>query len=430
MPWRMSTAPSPDRVARSLHLAIVLLGLVPAFMVLLPWDFGSDMNPYRGFMRGTSLAVTIIQLPIAAIAFYGKFKLIPAIIDLPASTKIGLGLIWAIFLLSTFTVAANQAFALLGMLQLAVHLLFVLSLSYMVSGAYDVSHRQIWLAVGWSVVGYALLWLANIAFYHPQGDDWVWFVPALTNIRWIGFFALAGFCSGLGTLVLTAEGGINRRKIMLPLLFCAIGCFLAMYTASRGAIVAIIIAASFAAYAANDRTPVAATVLLTFLVAIAATAALPTPHPIYGLERIFGSAMQSGNIDALSSGRIHTWAATVEKITVRPWFGWGIDQFRFSGPEATLGFRHPHQSILQLLFATGIAGAGAIMMIAAPLLRRFPKVFLSPAQSAAGSYLVAGTVYGLYDGFFYYAYPVMVYLVAMAILVKPLPSQVATGKSD
>jgi O-antigen ligase len=439
MRHRMSSAAYPDRKTGPCCFAALLIGLVPLAMVLLPWDFGSEMTTYRGFMRGTSSSVTIMQALVAVFAFSKGFKIIPALISLPDSIKIGLMLFWATCVISAVTVAPLPALSSLGMLQLVMHLLFVLSLIHLLSAASSGVHCDIWNAVGWGIIGYAILCLANIILYHPQRNDWVWFVPALTNIRWIGFFALAGFCSGLGALVVSPTGRIERRQIALSLLFCTLSCFLALWTASRGAVLAIIIASAFAIYARKDRKALVTIILLASMTATAVAAALPVPHYLYGIDRLFGSAVTANDVNSFSSGRVLLWTETIEKIVIRPAIGWGIDQFRFAGPEATLGLRHPHQSILQLLFATGAVGALALVLIAIPLLRCLPITVASSSQTAAGSYLVAGTAYGLYDGFFYYAYPVMVYLAAIALLVKPqfappandrsgLPSPISEGR--
>ena len=399
-------------------------------MVLLPWDFGSDMNPFRSFMRGTSFSVTIVQMVVAAIAFRDGFRLIPAIIALPTSIKIGMVIFWVTFLLSTWTVAAKPAFALLGITQLCVHLLFALSIIYLISMRDDLVARDFWRASGLGVVGYALLWIANIVFYDPQGEDWMNFVPALTNIRWIGFFALTSFCSGLGMLATSDDRTIRHNGVKLGILFCSLGCFLALWTASRGAMLAICVAAAIVMLLAKDRKAIAATLLISVILAVAVIAVLPVPHPSYGLGRFAGSIAQSQDLNQLSSIRLELWIQTFEKILIRPWLGWGIDQFRFSGPETTLGFRHPHQSILQLLFATGIAGAFGLALILIPLIRQFPSVarLSVPSHWAAISYLAAGMIYGLHDGFFYYCYPVMIYLVSMAVLVKRASQPHAIGR--
>lgn len=174
----------------------------------------------------------------------------------------------------------------------------------------------------------------------------------------------------------------------------------------------------------------AAIVLAAVVFAIAVAAIIPVPHPAYGLERIFASALQTHGVDQLSSGRIQLWEDTISKVAAQPWLGWGIDQFRLSGPENSLGLRHPHQSVLQLLFSTGLAGVVALTLIAAPSLKHFPMTLASPARLAAGSYAVAGTIYGLHDGFFYYTYPVMIYIVSIAMVLKPDAQTTASDRSD
>lgn len=399
-------------------------------MVLLPWDFGDEMTPYRGFMRGNSIPVTIIELVFVLLALARGFSPAASIAALPGLTKAGLGLFAITVAWTTIFIAESSATAVLGMIKLFAHLMFGLAFAQQLSIWPRQQRQRIWLVSGLGVVSYCLLWGTNIVFHHPTGDDWKWLVPTLTNIRWIGFFSLAGFCSGLGALVLFCDGRIDRRRITLSLVFCTLGCFLAVWTASRGAILAILVASLFAVFFTKDRKTLAVIILVAFVIALSLAAALPVPHEAYGLERLLGITIHSSDLNELSSSRVQIWQETVKKIAVHPWAGWGIDQFRFAGPEMTLGIRHPHQSTLQLVFATGVAGAVAITLIAIPLIRNWPRNLVSPPHWAAGSYVIAGTVYGLYDGFFYYTYPVMIFLMAVAMMLKPAEPTGAYDKSD
>jgi O-antigen ligase len=193
---------------------------------------------------------------------------------------------------------------------------------------------------------------------------------------------------------------------------------------------AIVIASAFSVLVARDRKMLAGIIMLAAIIAIAITAALPVVHPAYGLGRILGSAANSQNLNDLSSNRIEIWIMTAERMMTHPWFGWGIDQYRLSWPEGTSGVRNPHQSILQLLFATGVAGAFALAMIVIPFARRIPVHYVEPWQWAAGAFLVSGTMYGLYDGFFYYAYPTMIYLLSATMLLTLPAAQAGSDRSS
>lgn len=426
----MSTTVSRTPLSGSSLQLLVVVGLTPVLMVLVPWDFGPDMNHYRGFMRGSSLTVTFVEMLFLLIALTRGFSLFAAIRNLPELSKLGAASFLVVAAAGAVLSAKVPVYALIGIAKIVVHALFFLAISREAALGDSRFRRGLWLAAGCGVLGYCLLWLIDIAVYNPKADDWIWLVPALTHVRWVGFFALASFCSGVGTLTLNSAGQIKVTKMMLPLLFMAVGFFLAFWTATRGAMLAILITTIFASYFSRDWKAIAGLTLGAAIIAISIAIALPNVHTAYGLERLLSSAAQGQDVNGLSSNRLQLWIETLQKIGLHPWIGSGIDQFRFLGPEATLGFRHPHQSILQLLFSAGILGMVALTFVVAPLMRLLPTALPSPTEWAAASFLIAGTIYGLHDGFFYYAYPVMLYVMAIAILIKfPAPLS-ASDRSD
>jgi hypothetical protein len=198
---------------------LALIGLTPAIMVLLAWDFGDDMSSYRGFMRGNSFPVTIVQLIYAIVATRRGFSPVASLFQLPAIAQFGLLLMHVIMLWTALAVAPSSLVALFGIFVIYVHILFWLACNHEAKRWTVDDRRKIWLAIGLGIVAYALLWLINIIAYSPQGEDWMWLVPAVTNIRWIGFFALAGFCGGVGALVLTERKLLDRKYLALPVLF-------------------------------------------------------------------------------------------------------------------------------------------------------------------------------------------------------------------
>jgi O-antigen ligase len=54
----------------------------------------------------------------------------------------------------------------------------------------------------------------------------------------------------------------------------------------------------------------------------------------------------------------------------RPLTGWGIDQFKISGPLITLGLKQPHNIFLQILFSVGLIGTILALIAGLPLFRK------------------------------------------------------------
>jgi O-Antigen ligase len=420
----------PSEANNFVPAGIIMLGLTPVIMVLLPWDFGSDMTSYRGFMRGNSLPVTIMECLFLTLAMARGFSPAAAMTSLPQLTKAGLILFLVAAIWTTIFVAKSSIIALLGMIKFFAHVMFGLAVVHQLKGWSIQQRRYIWPAIGWGGVGYCALWGVNIAFYNPVGEDWIWLVPTLTNIRWIGFFALATFCAGIGLLPPNSDHGIGRKHVFVALIFGTVGLSIAFWTGSRGAIVAILAAAIMSSLVLPVWRKLALFTLSSAALALAVTASLPVVHPSYGIDRIIGDSTPSNGGADVSSGRVQIWLNTVDKIAQRPVAGWGVDQFRFSFSKGLPGYRHPHQGILQLLFSNGLLGLLATLMIAIPFISQISRKFSHSYQFAAVAYLFGALSYGLYDGFFYYTYPVMIMLVAAACIVAPKSPLPSTDRSD
>jgi O-antigen ligase len=412
----MNTAPEANNFV---PLPILLLGLTPIIMVLLPWDFGRDMTPYRGFMRGNSLPVTIIEFIVVLLAMARGFSPVAAIAALPGLTKAGLLLFSIASAWTTIFVAEHPIVAALGGAKLFAHLMFALAIAHQLAGWTDRQRAYIWPAIGLGVLGFCLLWAVNIAFYNPVGDDWIWLVPTLTNIRWVGFFALASFCAGIGFLGAGAGSKLTSYAHLAAIFFGTVGLMIALWTGSRGPLIAIAITVILSSLILGSWRKLAVFVLISSAVATAVAVNLPVVHPNYGVERIIMASQPTEGVAGMSSGRLQIWADTIDKINHRPVEGWGIDQFRYSFEAGSEGYRHPHQGILQLLFSNGLLGAAALMIAVIPLVNHIPRKFGLPYQQAGLAYLLGAAAYGLYDGFFYYTYPVMTMLVALACVLVP-----------
>jgi O-antigen ligase len=429
MQWRMSTIPYSGPTAKFLPLSVMLVGMAPALMVLLPWDFGPDMNAYRGFMRGLSLTVTLVEILFILIALARGFSLFAAIRKLPELSKLGA----ALFLVTAIAGAALSAkvpiYALIGIGKIVIHGIFFLALRHEVVVGGRKFREALWLATGSGVLAYCLLWIANIVIYQPSGNDWIGLVPGLPHVRGIGFFALAGFFAGY-CIYATADGG-ERPKITSAagIAMSIVALVLVIWTGSRGSLLAIIAGSIFVFVSAPTiRGKFAKYFGITAFLAIVVSQPLPIVHDAYGLQRIISSSSPIVDGDDPSSGRTQMWLGTIEKIKERPIFGWGVEQFAIAGPERTLGFKQPHNMILQLLFSTGVLGLLAMLMTVIPLASKIELGQPYPERLAARGYVAGALMFGLYDAAFYYPYPVMVFAIAAAIMLAPEKQLPASGR--
>jgi O-Antigen ligase len=405
-------------VSASSRAAIMLIFLTPALMALLPWDFGREMTNYRALMKGNSLPVTLVELAIVIAGMQNNISPMQAMARAPLPSKIAgcLLLIWLIF--STIFIAAEPVTAALGILVLLVHLLFAVTVTMWAGTLGNNSRRKICAAIGWGIGLYCLIWLGAVTVQWPTEEEWVSNVPGMSNVRGIGFFAVAAFFAGISSLPDETHRG--RVNYVVALFFGTIGLGLAIWTGSRGALFAIIAAAfMLISYSEKWRAKLMAYALASALLAGIATYPLPVENPSYGMFRIVEASADR------SSGRIGLWRETVEKIAQRPFSGWGIDQFKISGPQSTLGLKQPHNLFLQMLFSVGLIGAILALIAGLPLLRKLRWRDGDAPTLASWGCFVATCVFGFYDAAFYYAFPIMIMLISLAAIMQPPPR--ATG---
>lgn len=400
-----------------------LIGLAPVMMVLLPWDFGRDMSFYRGLTRGLSLTVIFLEFLFILWSLAHGFNLLKAFRNVPEWSKLGIALLLLVMSLGAIYSARTPILASIGILKIAIQFVFFLALRDQLKNGDGKQFQLIWFAIGAGLLGYWLIWLINIWVYNPQGDDWVVLVPGVTNVRSLGFFAMAGF---FASIAITETKLLDLPRVTtftIGLVVAVAALVMMLWTGSRGGIIAISAGLLFIlVFGKSTRSGIFRLASLSFLIAAPISMTLPAVNPNYGVERMVSSLTTASEGGDVSSGRLEMWKETVRKIKERPLIGWGVEQFAVSGPEKTLGFKQPHNVILQLLFSTGALGAIAVLLILTPVVTRMSVNGINPNDLAGWGYIVGAATYSLYDAAFYYTYPVMIFLFAVTAVVKSFSS--------
>jgi O-antigen ligase len=420
---------NPKSIDQLVPLEIILLAVAPVMMVLIPWDFGPDSTIYREFMRQSKLTVTAIEFLFVLLAMGNGFRPLAALVSLPPFAKLGFGMLAIGALWSTMFAAIQPAAAYIGIIKFCAHFLFGLAIFHRVSQWTIPQRELVWPAIGLGVIGFCVMWGINVLFYAPAGNDWARLVPTLTNVRWAGLYAFAIFCTGVGFIRIDLKGQIHLRCYSCALFCASIGIALAFWTGTRAALAAMLIAAMFLLLLFPSRRPLLMFIITSSLIGFAVAAAMPTPHPFYGIGRIVGSLAPVIDGQSISSGRWQIWLDMLDKITMKPVMGWGIDQFRYSFPEGVQSIRHPHNGLMQLVFSSGLWGMFAAALITGQFIKRVPGKLVHPYQFAAVTYVLGMCAYGLADGPFYFTYPVMNFLVAVACVIAPMPLATASDMS-
>jgi O-antigen ligase len=137
----------------------------------------------------------------------------------------------------------------------------------------------------------------------------------------------------------------------------------------------------------------------------AAVPAIPT-QPIGRFGRFDGN------------GREEIWAATVDAILSRPWFGYGEGQafVALHWPAGISILPHPHNVVLQVILAWGLLGAALLGVLGFKLGRVVvrqgqsdPRVL--PVLAAA----IVLAAYSLVDGTLYNVHPAGVFAMAIGL---------------
>lgn len=419
--------------ARSLQLmAAIIIGGTPIWTVLFIWDFSDRQGGWPIFVRSNSLVAPMIELIIVLIVMATGFSPLQAIKKLPIWTKVALAFWLPITIATSFRAGNDHLLAILGFMKLFCAALFLLALIELRRKCNGSFFAATWFAIGCAVPVYILLWLIQMAITNPTGNDWITQIPGVNNIRHVGHFAFAGFFAGVASLILLRNDASVFRRWCVPVFFSSLGLALALWTGSRGPVLAVASGITVTIFVGSGfRRELGLFFAATTIIAATAVINLPVPHPIYGITGATGIAdMEADASHDASSGRTQLWQGTTEKIQQKPFFGWGLEQFSAFGPDETIGMMHPHNYPLQLLFSGGFVSALLAALMAFPALRSWRWPFMQDI-GLVGTGCVAGIiVYSMYDGALFFSYPIMIFLLAIASAVHPQEMLSEPDKSD
>ncbi len=322
---------SETRAARISHnkmfLGAAIVGLLPIWMVLLPLDITSQPEGWQVFVRANSFAVPIIQLIFVIIAMGRIFSPFRALKQLPTISSAAL-LAWLfIASLTTFQTGNDILSGAIGFFKLMLAGLFFLALVDVRKTLGERFLRTLWISIGCGASLYILIWAFHIATNSPQGDDWISRIPGVNNVRHLGHFAFALVTAGLFSLIAYRNSTNTWLSWALPVLFGSAGLGLALWTGSRGPLLAALVTIfATCCVSTGNRKTIATFFISSSIAATAVVATLPIPHEIYGIAQATGFADVTAEGDA-SSGRTGLWKGTITKISERPLLGWGVNQF-------------------------------------------------------------------------------------------------------
>ena len=409
-----------NRLLATVYSPTILVGLLPVWMVLLPLDITSNPASWQVFVRVNSFAVPLVQLIFVLLTMAGSFSPLKTAHQLPHITKIALGVWLALSCAVSFQPTKDHLLAAIGLTKLAITALFFLALIDL-KRSFDFRFLlTLWISIGTGTTFYIALWIMHILIVTPQGDDWVYRVPGVNNIRHTGHFAFASVIAGLVTSLAFRDSNRASLKWLLPLVFGAGGLGVSLWSGSRGPLLASLIAMLVTFFAAaGSRKAVIIFCISSGLAAVAIVATLPVPHPWLGMLGSTGIAdATTPTASEFSSGRTVLWFQTMGTILERPILGWGINQYERFGPQTGAAF-HPHNFPLQLIFSGGIVSVILILMVFFPALRRWKWPYTNGVGAAGTGGVIGILLYSMYDGVLYFSYPIMIFFIVIATSVAP-----------
>ena len=368
-------------------------------MILLTWNTAGTDSSIAFAIREFAIPVIVVEALIGGLAMASGLFTWLRQQCVPRFVRVCLA-VWMVTALSTAAlVAPGTGLSLFYTLFWALHLLFAISMSFFIARG----SVQVGMLIWSLMAGFGLYVLLLAAFALQVDDttrfDWVGALPGIGNIRRVAAYAGAAIGLGLGTLA------VRRHPAALSLFVVCAGFFLAFWTGSRGALVAVfagLIAAMILLRSLRTwRLPLFAA--LGGLVGLG----LALSYPVH----MEGNRPQRFVTDMSDNGRIDVWQKSIAAVKASPLIGYGEGQSGLvltRDPRHSAFYAHPHNLLLQWLVAWGLIGTACLVALAAWL-----GVSLTRSATAEGApFLLAGAilfVHSMFDGALFDLAPVYIF---------------------
>lgn len=401
----------------------ICLGSLPLMMALAPLSFSPNPAGWQLFVQFRSLIVPLVLFAIALIAMWEGSSVVKGWQEFPLLSRIAVVAWIPLILFTSFRSGNDHLSAAIGALNLGSILLLFLSMAHRNNYATDDFQRKMWLAVGFGALVYFVVFATYILSNDIEPAKWYGPFPGFHNIRHVAFLGFVAYGAGLHSFMTAPDLHPQNRVSVAALVPSIVGLVVVFWTGSRGPTLALLLLTiSIFAIVSEKRKAIAGFALMTGVPALLIVSLLPSPIPMFGLFSAFGiSDVNSATLDDASSGRLQIWLATFDRICERPLLGWGLGQYLKFNPLGEGTLAHPHNSILQLSFVAGVSGVLFSLLIALPIM--FSKFDFGKSPTKRFHLALLGTliIYSLYDGIFFYIFPVTIFtLTVIGALKKPL----------
>ena len=404
-------------------LAFAML-LVPMFNGLLFWtpesaplSVGMDRLRFFGF---AFLAFEVVAI---FVAMRGGPVLPRQLAAAPVAVRFGLAAVAAIAFGTAIFAATVPAVALLRTVSWCVHLLFGLSVAAIVASAARVEVLRLAAALAAGSILYIAVVVAYVASRtQPDAIEWIAAMPGYNNVRHMGYYLAATYGLALGLAIIRLP--ISRHHAGLAGAVALAAAAALCWSGTRGGIAAVVAAVAVQLVAGRGtwRIPLIALTMAT----LAGGAVLSQVHSVddasFGIARFEDKSQ--GGLETASNGRAAIWRDTITAIGVRPLFGHGEGQTSFVVEAALGAYVHPHNVVLQMLLAWGIAGGGIALALVAWAWLRVNAATRRGPDARLPFHLMASTLvaYAFIDGTLFHPQPLMLAALAVGVCLSWKPA--------
>lgn len=406
--------PGPVLVLAILSLPLAFVYLIESFLVI------------RG-VQDARVAVCLMELFfVGALHVDGRYARTPS----PSMSRMAgwLFLAWLASASISVMLSDHLMHAAIRQAEWICHSLFAYSLwTFLRREAAQAQWILLMIPFGFFLTGLILLmaW-----FSHPTPAEYNWFTatPIFGHIRYVGYYALAGLVFSMSPLLGFGRKTSRGERLLAGAAMTFCWAFL-FWTGGRAALGAAAVGAVLFFWFARRKQR--GWVAGISLFAAAAGAWLSTLFRVNDARMGFFQSIErtasAGSANALSTGRLDIWTATVEALQDNLWFGLGPEGYLFLETK-TFGV-HPHNLLLQFLTEWGLVGTiffvallALVFRAALVNLRRETRPLHRTARITAIALLAAFTIHSLVDGLYYHVVPLMVLFTSIAIALLPISS--------
>lgn len=324
---------------------------------------------------------------------------------------------------STLFVSKVPATSLMISLSMLVHILFGLSVYYLVEYTKKPTVEQFASVLGVGLIALAILTACRFLFaalFAPIPGNEIEWSSALP-----GFISVRHFGSWTGAIAAIFATLLLNRGDDAPLsrfdLFFFLSMGMTIWSGTRAAVLAIAI--SFGIMILSNRRMPSLRMfgrlsILTGAAALLAFALIPYGNASFMLfDYLDGNVV--GNTEQISGGRLSLWIGTYEKWLKAPWFGWGSGSTFWEVYVMDWTHTQPHNFILQFLISWGLVGAaGAIWLIVTTTVAAHRRVLAKPQTWPLLAGLYSLLIMALLEGMLHYPRFIMLIMMLYALIFR------------